>query len=305
MRQADAILMSDLHIRDDAPVAWVGDYWRAQRNAIRTISELYTLHKHPSILIGGDFFDKPKPSLELVSWVMGNFPGDAADVFTTAGQHDLPNHSLSLLNKSALFLLSEANKLHLLLEGHCAAGGRGNFMVWGYGWGDKYVDKVHELPERNVALRHITAWHKNKPFPGCSMRSNASRLLKRMKEFDLIVTGDNHSPFVVEHKGRLLVNPGSLMRISADQKDFKPRVYLWYAEDNTVEPIYIPQEEKTVSRIHMSHKPQVSDELRSFIERIGSELEITANYEKNLKKFIRKHKPSKSVRQKVWEAVND
>jgi len=68
MKNVDAILTSDWHIRDTPPEAWKGDYLKAQSEAVKFVSDLQEEHDCP-VLIAGDIFDKWNPSHELVSWI--------------------------------------------------------------------------------------------------------------------------------------------------------------------------------------------------------------------------------------------
>ena len=57
--------------------------------------------------------------------------------------------------------------------------------------------------------------------------------LEKQKEFDLILTGDNHQSFCITSNGRWLLNPGSMMRMRADQVDHNPIVGIYDTLENT------------------------------------------------------------------------
>ena len=61
------------------------------------------------------------------------------------------------------------------------------------------------------------------------------------------------------------MNPGSIYRMEASQENHKPRVYLWYAETNTVEPVYIPIESGVISREHLETKEERDIRINAFI----------------------------------------
>ena len=110
-------------------------------------------------------------------------------------------------------------------------------------------------------------------------------------------------PFVIEDEGRLLVNPGSLMRTTAAQIDHKPRVYLYYAEDNTVEPIFIPIAEGCITREHIDITEHRDGRIDAFISRLSDEVEIGLSFEHNLESHFSKNRIRQSVQDLVWSAV--
>jgi len=104
-------------------------------------------------------------------------------------------------------------------------------------------------------------------------------------------------------RGRMLVNPGSLTRTTAGQVDHKPRVYLWYAESNTVEAVYLPIESGVISRTHIDIAKDRDTRNEAFIERVNSDVEIQLSYEDNIENYFKKYRSEKRVVEKTWEAV--
>ena len=57
----------------------------------------------------------------------------------------------------------------------------------------------------------------------------------------MIVAGDNHRNFVVDHNGQILINAGSMIRTTTAQTDHYPRVYVYDTNKlDIVEEIFIP-----------------------------------------------------------------
>jgi len=103
---------------------------------------------------------------------------------------------------------------------------------------------------------------------------------------------------------RLLVNPGSMLPIKADQIKFKPRVYLWYADTNTVEKVFIPCPAGALTREHLERdEAKHNDRVVAFVDKLSDDDEISLDYIENLEKVISKEKVSKPVEDIIWEAV--
>jgi hypothetical protein len=108
---------------------------------------------------------------------------------------------------------------------------------------------------------------------------------------------------VEEHEGRLLVNPGCLTRQTAAFADFKPRVYLYYAQTNTVEPVYLPIEEGTVSREHIDRTDSRDARIDAFVSRLSDEWEAGISIEENLERFAQANDIRESVMQIIHKAI--
>jgi DNA repair exonuclease SbcCD nuclease subunit len=278
-RIPDAILLSDVHLREDQPICRTDDYWQSQWRKMDFISDLQKRYSCP-VLCGGDLFDKSRPSLNLVRETILHLPNQ---FYTCYGQHDLVNHSLAMVDKCGINLLWTAGSLTILKGTHfgqepteesLAIMTNGKFSTRRKPLTESEYRKIKDIstieypsPDREPIpltdlsnrYKRILVWHKlayqTLPFPGAT-GGNAKELLKKYPQFDLLLVGDNHQTFVEEYQGRLLVNPGSMMRMTAAQVDHKPCVYLWHADTNTVTPVYLPIQEGVVSREHLVEKKE-------------------------------------------------
>ena len=107
-------------------------------------------------------------------------------------------------------------------------------------------------------------------------------MLDMFPSMDLIVTGHHHQTFVLEKDGRMLVNPGSLMRNDADQIDHRPCVFLWYAEDNSIKQVFVPIEKDVISREHIEERKEKENRLDAFVEKLGQQTIDGINFSRNL-----------------------
>jgi len=189
MKNPDLILAADLHIREDKPVCRADNYFEAQNAKVGFLRDLSARHGCP-LVVAGDIFHHWKPSPFLLSWAIENLP----NMIAIPGQHDLPQHRLELLNKSGLFVLEKAGKV---TPGSWIHSAKYHLQSYPYGTPLVPIDRIKQPKQKFVAICHVMTWTKKKPWPGCEA-DGAKRLMKKMKGFDLIITGDNHKPFVVE-----------------------------------------------------------------------------------------------------------
>jgi predicted phosphodiesterase len=209
------------------------------------------------------------------------------EIYVIYGQHDLPQHSLELSHKSSIDTLVEAGKVKILPECH-------------YGQEPNKGSLLFPVSEKKILVWHHMTYTAP-PFPGAT-GGNAIDILKKYS-YDLLVTGDNHQSFSVEYQGRLLVNPGSLTRQTADQIDFQPRVVLWYAETNTIEWVNIPIQKDVITREHIEVKEKHDERISAFISRLNDDWQVELSFEENLKRFFDANQVRESVKQIIYTAI--
>jgi len=302
MKRVDAILCADLHIREDSPVCRTDNFFEAQTRKLEFISKLQKKYDCP-VLCAGDVFDKWKNSPFLLSYAIRNLPDN---MIAVAGNHDLASHSMENLHRSSIDVLAAAGKLRLLNDEDdidC-----GSFVVCGFPWGSELEgidsDFIHESGQKTVALMHYLVYQNEPPFPGAEKHGgNAKTILRKMKGFDLIVSGDCHQTCVERVGNRALVNSGSLMRTTAAQVDYVPQVFLWNAATNEIEGVNLPCESNVVSREHIEIKKQRDDRIESFVSNLKQNVEVGLSFSDNISKRIAADNISKPVQKLIYTAM--
>jgi len=316
-----AILTADWHIRADTPECRTDDFLQAQEDKVKFIVSYAKKYDCP-ILIAGDIGHRHQWPNWLLRWFIEITKG--THIIAIPGQHDLPGHRLDNITKSAqgvlsitdvidlrtkVFLKTEVEVRTIALSGDIKFRDT-SFNILSFPYSKplmpiKNVPTTEELCNNypNIAITHQMIIKDKLLWPG-QVAPKGSRILKKYPEYDLILSGDNHHPFVVKYKKQLLVNPGSIMRTTADQADHKPRIYLWYAKNNKVNPIFLPIEKGVVSRDHIDQKEEIDERRKVYVKRMKTNYEIGFSYEENLKKHIKKNKTDKKVEERIWEMVD-
>ena len=302
VRKADAILVSDLHLTDTIPVSRTDDYILAQQYKLDFLQSLSNQNNNCPILCAGDVFDYWKASPWLCSMAFSYLPRPFIGI---PGQHDLPMHSLELYGRSALSLLSsvsgldDINILGVTSREDSYAVFDDLFIV-GKPFGTlKDFDPEKLLPItqlRKILILHELVWQNNAPSWNAGSLTDQELLSTFGKYYDLILTGDNHSGFVSRKGNSILVNPGSMLRINADQEDYKPRCYLYYAEENDVKPVYFPIEEKVHNREYIDRKKERDERVAAYVERMQGNWSTGASFRKNLEAFFIENKTPQKIK---------
>jgi DNA repair exonuclease SbcCD nuclease subunit len=289
MKEVDLILSADWHVRESIPTCRTDDFPATLWRKIKYVADL--AEKHGCfVMLAGDVFHHWKPSPNLLRMCMEHFPFGVHAVY---GQHDLPQHNWNLREKSGLAALEASRTVEILPT--CS-------------WGQEFEIDGQFIYSFEIGARKILVWHKmvwqgKRLWPGQEDPS-AIALLKKYPEYDLILTGDNHKPFVEKHEGRLLVNPGSLTRQSAEQIDRTPRVYCYNAESNTVWPEYLPIENDAVSRLHLEERVERENRIEAFISKLEGEWDAGLSFEANLRRFLEANKVLDSTKAIIYKSMD-
>jgi DNA repair exonuclease SbcCD nuclease subunit len=289
MKKVSAILMSDVHLQETVPVCRLDDFEKTQWKKLLFIKKLQMEHDCP-VLCGGDLYNHWKPSPELISKTIKYLPKDFITIY---GQHDLPQHSLELQSKCGTYTLEKAHALKILM---------------GFHWGMKPNGKTKsfgiqlENSNKVIAVWHYFTYKGKLPWFGYK-GPTAKTILQKYPQFDLILTGDNHQTFTEEYNGRLLVNPGSMLRTTAAQINHRPCVFLWYAKTNTVEQVFIPIEEGVISRAHLESTEKRNERIDAFISYLKTDFEIGLSVEKNIELFYQNNRIRGNVKKIISKSL--
>jgi hypothetical protein len=194
-----------------------------------------------------------------------------------------------LRGKSGIAALEEAKRLTVLSGCHFGMTPSGV---------DNVRDELH-IPKNILVWHHLT--YLKPPFPGAT--GGMAESIIRKNPFDLILTGDNHQAFTIEYKGRRLVNPGNMTRQTAKQIDFKPRVYLWYAKDNSVKPIYLPIKEGVISREHIEQKQERDNRISAFISKLNTDYVTSITFKENIDRFFKVNKVEQPIMDIIYKSL--
>jgi len=290
-KNPDLILCADFHLRESQPICRTDDFWQAQWNKVDFIRQLQIKYNCP-VIHSGDLFEHWKPSPYLLTETIRHLPNNFRTIY---GNHDLPQHSVDLAYKCGVNTLKSAGLLEILPGCHWLAE-------------PSKASLFFPITNTKILVWHIMTYKSKLPWPGCT-DPLAAKLLKKYPEYDLIVTGHNHQSFVLRiierFKDRILVNPGSLTRHKANQIDHKPCVYLWYAENNHVEPVYLPIKQDVIIREYIDQEKQQDERMKAFISRLDDEWEIDEEekFEKNLERFAQTNQVSQPIMDIVLKAM--
>lgn len=289
---------SDWHIRHTNPQHRIDDFVYEQFKKIQNILDITKDNKAKYTLVAGDVFNSARTPL----WLLLRYYVDfcmRTKILAVPGQHDLKYHNKKEYEDTPLNFFQTTGVIGILNKTPFHIGPY--IDLYGCWWEDK-IPKIKDKGCFNILVIHKMVTDGGPEWYGQTEYTNAKKLLKKTG-FDLIVSGDNHRPFVVKYKKQTLINPGSIVRQKANELDVKPRVYLFDTETRKVKKVYIPIEpaEKVFDLIGINKQEQHKEnaKLRELISTVDVDKKEVPNFTKILASVIRKLKPNKKVVEKI------
>jgi DNA repair exonuclease SbcCD nuclease subunit len=305
-KRPTAIITSDIHLSETIPASRIDDFLHAQKVKLKFLTNFQAKYNCP-VIDAGDIFHHWKPSPWLMSRAYDLLPDD---MITIPGNHDLPGHSLEFYNKSGLSFLESVGKLTVLKNQFITNDFDLCIRGVAYGQDTNYA----KIKKENNAKRNILVIHEMVfPDRGCFYLNGAESIcaMDILKEFghmyDLVITGHNHKAFTVkrEDTGSILVNPGSMMRRTADQENYKPCFFFYYAEENEVEQIHYPIEDNVFDTRHITVNEEREKRLQAYIEKMNTRFDIGFSFVNNLEMFFKENKTPKRIRELIYENLEE
>jgi hypothetical protein len=269
---------ADFHLREDAPICrdpqrWIGLQREAVRFFFQTAKRL-----RASACIVGDICERSHVHPKMLSMLLSELIESGVTLHILAGNHDVPYHAIADEEMSSFGNLWRMTKLPgTPIQSFDELG------VW-YHFGElgALKDQTGRNPDL-VFLHELTfADDKSRPGPIKEKAFIADDLFDLFPSAQFIFTGDNHQHFAVEKSGRWVINPGCLLRQSADEVNGVSGFYFVDTDDiGEVEFIQFPDNE-IVDNSHLLAEKERDERVDAFVSLLEDNAEITLDFLSNL-----------------------
>lgn len=298
------IACADLHIGREVPRCRTDretyfDHVMAKVQFLRDKAREYGV----PIVCAGDVFHHWDQPPTVITRTLQNLKYDC--FVAVPGQHDLPYHSMNHYRHSALATLDEGMRYGI------AYGGSKQFInpatVQFFGFGET-IERLDD--DVDIAVMHRMTYVKP-PYPGAPESGNVKKLarLAEGRKFVLFITGDNHETFTYKGPNFLVVNPGSMIRLRADQKDHKPSCFLITTNKEVshfwAKRLYYPAESGVINRDHLDVEAKMEkrkERLRELVSLVKTE-QGGADFHRKLRETLDAIDASEDLREVIYQSM--
>jgi len=279
--------IADLHLTVKTPRCRIDKYSDTQFEKLNWIFNVVNQSREKCLVIAGDIFDRASEPYHVVKKfisLLKNYP--LIKIYCVAGQHDQRFHTQGLDN-TPLGIMEEFNVTILKKKNINGI----DFI--GESWGEKPTNTNGDiLVTHKMIIEDVPLFEQQENY------ISAKNIL-RDSGFKIIISGDNHLPFACKTKNKLLINCGSVMRSSKNQRNHTP--FLWQVEtDGKFLKIPIPIRRKVfnVSLEEEGQEQETNKNLDDFITYV-SRNENQPNFQQVLKNIIQNNPLTDEVENKI------
>lgn len=283
------ICTADWHIRATKPRCRIDSDWiQTQRQALAQIVKISRNKKAPVMVVGDLFHSNSDTSFECIQMVQ-QMADELGELYILAGNHDLPYHSSENLEKSAIGVLLNSNKVHLIKEFYEGISAS-NF--------DEKDDKNAE-----IVFKHTLVFPDAKSIPPNCDGTTAKELLEEFPKAEYIFTGDYHHNFHYEKNGRHVVNSGCLLRQASDFKDYQCGVYFVDTDNNICEFIPIIDQEQLIDDSYILQENEREERIDNFVQKLKETENVSLDFLANVESALQSNELESELKEVVQELL--
>lgn len=291
------LYLTDTHFRGTTPQNRLDKLPDTLKNKLEEVVRLAAELKVDYVLHGGDFFDSPTPSLELMGDYLELFRQFTCPVYVISGNHDLFASNLNSLPRTLLGFLSRLGFLNLLLPGEKVYLKKHDIILQLTGQPyhydidrrDRLLDYAVKKDNADFAVHMVHGMlFDQADFPGQDIT-----LIDQISstQADITLCGHNHLGFgVIEKEDKFFVNPGALVRLSNHKQEISRPIGIVLIDLESYKPVCkiirlksaLPGEQ-VLTREKIVAKTELNLKLACFVQ----EIKKTSDFEKiNARRII-------------------
>lgn len=303
--------IADMHFGPKAPLARAEEDWYAVLESYWwQIVEM--VDPTLPICIVGDVFDRAAPPLELINFVLGLFQSTNAIIYTIAGNHDLPLHALSEMNRSAYGILKECGAVDDIGPGQtrsiidCTITKKPAVNLYGFPCGCEVKPLENPLNGINVAVVHDYIWGQSDTgYPGAPENKQVEKVIwsKRLKGFNWAVYGDNHTPFIWHSSPCAIYNNGTFIRRKRDEIKHQPGVGILYSDGVIRRHLLDTSQDKFTDAQEVV---QVLDNIgaNTFVEELLALGDVALDFAASIRRLLNRDKVDEQVKELILRCLD-
>lgn len=224
------LFFTDSHIRATSPKSRKDDFFETILEKLDEILHEAVVRGAKAIIHGGDLFDRPDPSLVVVTEVAKRIMACPVPFYVVCGNHDIYGHNPETISRSMLGFLAAMNVVKLLDESPVILE-EGGMKVQLTGAPYTYEIDQHENASRNsyilrerqedvdVAI-HVAHGFLVKDPVHPQIFHTLVEDIARDTLADITLSGHFHYGFEkTYYEGKIFFNPGAIARISNSKKE--------------------------------------------------------------------------------------
>ena len=304
-------ILGDTHFTNRGPKRRLDNYFETQLDKFNQSLDIFEKEECDYVTQVGDFFDSPDVSNYVISTIISLLRQRKVEILCCYGQHDITGHSASTLKRSPLKVLESAGVVRILSQSPIQLqnsrtpvdNDKRYAMLYGSSFGETIPKTLEEDPY-NILVTHRMIGDREL-YPGQELTS-PRKFLRDNPSFNLVLAGDYHYRYSDSYQGRVIVNPGCLMRKTIKEFDLEHRPGVAVFDVNTNELMIHELRVRPVVEVFDLSRKDVKDneKLLRFIESLKESNESRVDWKRNLVRVLGERKSNQDVREIINNAMS-
>lgn len=277
------LYVTDSHIRGTTPKNRLDSYVDTIKAKLNEVIEIANQECVDLILHGGDVFDRPDLSPNVVGQFARIFKQAKAPIYVVAGNHDTFGHNPETLSRTMLGLMDSfgvMTVIHpeepvMIYDGDCVIQISGQPYHYDL---DQRDPKLDYYPPRtddvDVAIHIVHSMLVEKALPDGVAHTLIDHIWGTTA--DIIFTGHFHGGFGIKEKnGKFICNPGALARVNNHWSEInrKPKVVIGEIKNSKIELcertlVNALDGEQVLDRSFLEKALHQEEKLHSFVQQV-------------------------------------
>jgi len=296
------IVTADWHLRSNKPRCRLDlDWISTQKKALDQILR-YANEYNASVICIGDIFHSTNETTNEIINMVQEFAIELQVIggtfYILAGNHDLPQHNLENISRSAFqILLNSINISEIFQLSHVVDLGEVSAANFG-----------GEDTNSEIIFKHVLCFPEDVKMPPNYKITRPSELFEQFNNARYIFTGDYHRQFFYEDKKKkTLLNPGCLLRQAADMIDYEPSVFLveFLNGEMKYKSLPIKDDEKMVTDEYLETEKERNSRIDAFIERIKDNKSVTFDFLENVHNLLKNNEIKDDIKNIILELMEN
>lgn len=300
-----AVLISDIHLSEKAPVARSAepDWFAAMARPLRVVKRLAKKMNVP-VICAGDVFDRAQPTSRLINFALDELPA----MYSVPGQHDLPFHEYAAMELSAYGTMVKVGRINTLdpfKYTHIPAG-NGLISAFAFPWNHAISPVDSMAPGLRLAVVHEYIWaDSNTSYPGAKEEQSVSGFRKRLKGYDCALFGDNHKGFLAKSGKCTVYNHGGFMSRKTDEREATPGYGILYSDGSVKHvPFDTSDDRWTDDIVSAKSVEEVEGHMADFIKELKTAGHTDLDFREALHHYFKTYDVSPGARKILLNSTN-
>jgi len=236
-------ILGDTHFTNKAPERRKDNYWETEKEKFNQALSIFKDLNCDLIIQTGDLFDSPTVPNSVISEIIRILMRFDTKLHIAWGNHENYSCNRGTLDNSPLSILQSSGVVRILGDSPVKLG---QHNTYGAGFGDPIPTPGSNDGEFNTLVAHKMIG--DRPlYPGDEV-INPNSFLRSNPGYDLVIAGHYHYRFISDFEGRVIINPGAMVRKSISKSDLehRPAVVTFDTctlNNEVIELEFIPSEE--------------------------------------------------------------